>query len=365
MLYIPIEKLNAGMKLDADATVFDGSKAFLLKKGTVLTQKTIEGLYRFGLEGVYIHDKFTEDIKPSVPILDSKRKQKTLKNLEWIFEHVKKQSKSRAVQHLKHIDQTVQELIAVIQKEKGRLINIADLKAYDDYTYHHSLSVAILSIAIGSSLGLSHDELRKLGFAAIMHDIGKMEIPIEIINKPGRLSHEEFEIIKRHANYSKEYLIQNNVNDSDIYESVVCHHEKLNGEGYPYGLMENEIPYYSKIIAVADVYDALTSLRSYRVPMVPLEVTERIMAGTGESFDIGVVQAFINKVEFYPAGSFVELSNGQQAVIVGHANQLRPIVRLLVKPYTTIDLFHDKLSYGLTIKRVYDKIPVDIKTLNF
>jgi HD-GYP domain-containing protein (c-di-GMP phosphodiesterase class II) len=129
--------------------------------------------------------------------------------------------------YIKNINDTVVELMKLIRENGGKSINISDLKAYDEYTYHHSLSVAVISIGLGIKLGLSESEIQKLGFAALMHDIGKMSIPHEIINKPGKLTDSEFEQIKRHSIYSEEYLQDNAIDDQEIYESVMAHHEKV------------------------------------------------------------------------------------------------------------------------------------------
>ena len=356
MLFIPIQQLKSGMKLSEDVLVFENSNARLLTKGTILTERFVEGLRRFRIPGVYLRDEITGDIMPSKPILTARSKNKTLKNIEWIFQHTEQESKSRTVNYLKHIDKTVLELVSLIQQDKSKRINISDLKEYDEYTFHHSLSVAVISIAIGSKMGMAEDELRRLGFSAIMHDIGKMDVPIEIINKTDKLTNEEFEIIKSHPDCSSMYLAHNGVKDEDILLTVRSHHEKYDGSGYPNGLKGEEISLHSRIISVADVYDALTSFRPYRDPMMQHKVTEFIMSKCGTEFDTEVVTAFINKIEFYPVGSFVELSNGKKAVVIGHVNQLRPIVRTIDRPHKTLDLFSDSKTYRIVIQKNFDNV---------
>ncbi len=357
MLFIPVDQLRSGLKLSDDVMVFEQSNLRLLPKGTVLTDRFIERLKIFGIAGVYIRDGITGDLEPSKPLLSQKLKTQSLNNLEWMF---KNSASSLSIQqkHINHIDQTVLELINLVKENQSQLINISDLRAYDEYTYHHSLSVAVVSLAIGVQLGLSHDELHKLGFGAIMHDIGKMSVPIEIINKPSHLTNEEFQIVRKHPESSENYLLQNNIKDPDIYESVMCHHEKIDGTGYPYGLAEKSIPYYSKIISVADVYDALTSKRPYRTPQLPSEVAEYMMGNVGSAFDMDIVRGFLRKIEFFPIGSFVEFNDGNKAIVIENENSLHPVVKLLIPPYKKLDLFNNPATFNMTIVKHYETLPI-------
>ncbi len=358
MLFIPISQLKGGMKLADDVLVFERSNVRLLKKGSPLSQKYIDGLIRFGVSGVYVKDEVTGDIMPSAPVIDTKTKTKTLQNLEWIYNSSTETEKKNNKSYIKNIDNTVVELMKLIRESKENSINISDLKAYDEYTYHHSLSVAVISIGLGMQLGLSEDELHKLGFGAIMHDIGKMNIPREIINKPGKLTEYEFGEMKKHSLYSEAYLQDNAIDDPEIYNSVMAHHEKVDGTGYPFGLKDKDIHLYAKIMSVADVYDALTSSRPYRDPEVPTMVAEYIMGNCGIAFDMDVVRSFISKIEFFPVGSFVELSNGKKAIVVeNRKSRLRPVVKEVEPPFKTMDLFDDKSVYDIVITKLYEETP--------
>ncbi|MDL2237529.1 HD-GYP domain-containing protein [Christensenellaceae bacterium OttesenSCG-928-K19] len=363
MLFIPMSQLKSGMKLANDVLVFEHANVRLLKRGMVLSQNFIDRLHRFDVSGVYVKDELTGDIIPSQPIMSKRLKTNTLNNLEWVFKRsTEKDSKKGTKKYIQHLDDTVIKLIDLVKENESKLVNINDLKAYDEYTYHHSLSVAVIAIGIGMQLGISQDELHRLGFAAIMHDIGKMEIPIEIINKPAKLTTEEFEIIKKHPVYGGEYLALNDVNDQGIYDGVVHHHEMVNGTGYPNNLPDREIPFFSKIISVADVYDALTSHRPYRDPLLPTHVAEYMMGNCGIAFDMDIVKAFLNKIEFFPVGSFVEFNNEKKAVVINNENPLHPLVRLIEPPFSTLDLFNDPSTYSMVITKLFEEFPVaDLK----
>ena len=359
MLFIPIKQLKTNMKLDHDVMVFEGSNARLLPKGEVLTERFINRLQKFDIPGVYIKDEISGDIVPSKPLLSNKIKTQSLSNLEWVFKNSTEITEKTSARYMEHLDKTVLELIDLVNSDESNLVNISDLRAYDEYTYHHSLSVAVVSLAIGNQLRLSSTELHKLGFAAILHDIGKMDIPIEIINKTAKLTEEEFSIVKDHAILGENHLDRYNINDSVISTSVIHHHEKLDGTGYPHGLKNDEIPYFSKIISVADVYDALTSRRPYRNPQLPSQVAEYIMGNCGSSFDMEIVHAMLRKIEFFPVGSFVEFNDGRKAVVLDNENSLHPVVKLFDEPHDVLDLFNDTSTYSMVITKHYEVIPSD------
>ncbi|NSW89854.1 MAG: HD-GYP domain-containing protein, partial [Firmicutes bacterium] len=241
------------------------------------------------------------------------------------------------------------------------LVNIIDLKSYDDYTYSHSVNVTILSLSIGAVIGLSKNILFKLGMAALLHDIGKVFIPKEILNKNGRLNESEFEIVKTHP--YKGYQILKENNSFSYYSSigVLHHHEKYNGTGYPFELVGSEISLLGRIITVADVYDALTSDRPYRKAMFPSEAIEYIMGGGGTLFDSEIVKFFTKIVVPYPVGTSVLLSNNTTGIVVKNYSDccMRPIIKVvkhgdtLVTPYY-IDLKNDPNTRGIVISGIVD-----------
>ena len=286
------------------------------------------------------------------PVLSEDLYDEALGGIKNLFEVAGGSKMITAHQVVKELDNVVDQLVETVSAESGELVHIAHLKSYDEYTYHHSLSVAVLSIAIGQALNLFKPALRKLGSCAIMHDIGKILVPIDIINKPSRLTPEEFEIVKTHSSKGAEYLESQGIGDQELWNAVRHHHEKYDGSGYPSGLKGSEIPLFSRIVSVADVYDALTSYRSYRTPMAPPVAFETVMGEVDRAFEIGVVNAFIKKVELYPEGSIVVLSDGRMAVVVDNSYAMRPILKL-VDTQTHINLGElDNLH--LVIDRVLD-----------
>ena len=263
------------------------------------------------------------------PILDEKLKSKALGSIKELCAIAAGSTMTTAHHVVKELDNIVDQLVNTVTSDISGLAHITSLKSYDEYTYHHSLSVALLSIAIGKQLGIDKWELKRLGKGALMHDIGKMMIPIEILNKTARLTNEEFDIMKTHAQKGGKYLQQNGIGDGGLWEIVGCHHEKVDGTGYHKGLKGNRIPIFSRITAVADVYDALTSYRPYRKPMSPSTAFEAISGDVGKIFDYDVVNAFMKKIDLYPANTVVELSNKRIGIVVESNYTLRPVLRML------------------------------------
>lgn len=208
-------------------------------------------------------------------------------------------------------------------------LNMRDVRSFDDFTYAHSVNVAVLSCVIGISLKLDSTDLLDLVNAAILHDFGKLKVSEDIINKSDRLTGEEYEAVKRHVTYSFE-LIRNSEDISEATKAAVySHHENEDGSGYPNGLMGDEILLIAKILHVADVYDALISNRPYKKGYAPWEAIEYLMGGCGIIFDKEVVDAFIKLVPLYPLGAEVKLSDGELGVVIANRgeNNLRPVVR--------------------------------------
>ncbi|MDR0272072.1 MAG: HD-GYP domain-containing protein [Clostridiales bacterium] len=332
-----IDEVKPEMRL-AESLYTTGKNWSMLiaRKGTPINRNLIDFLERRDIGKIEVFEKWQpEKLVPVRTVVDKKLKEEAVDSVKQLFglfgEPDGEINMTTAFHCVSNIESVVVDLLDIVMDESSfGLIHINDLKHYDEYTYHHSLSVAVLSMVTGRELGLDHDELIRLGRCAILHDIGKQLIPLEIINKKGRLTADEFEKITHHPELGANNLICSALGDDELWNSIVCHHEKINGKGYPYKLKGNEIPLFSKIISVADVYDAVTSYRSYRSPMSPVQAFGTIYSDIGESFDYDVVKAFYKKLEFYPPNTIVELTDGTLGIVIagGGPLKLRPLVRL-------------------------------------
>lgn len=254
---------------------------------------------------------------------------------------------------------------------------LTQLKSRDEYTAIHSLNVCVLSLTFGRSLGLSTEELNEVGLGALLHDIGKMQVPLEILNKPGKLSTEEFEVMKTHPQKGYEMLLEDKSLSSDVLAIVKSHHERLSGKGYPDNLPEQAITFYTKIVSITDVYDAITSDRVYHDGMTPHEALKRLYEWMPNNFDAELMQAFIRTIGIYPVGSVVELKTGHIGLVVklSETHRLKPVVMLIMnrnkefyprrKLVNLASSIWDKRDGKPEIKRILDakEFNIDVKKI--
>ncbi|MPM29739.1 Cyclic di-GMP phosphodiesterase [bioreactor metagenome] len=351
MIYIPVGHLKDGMILAQNVNTEVGGNP-LLAKGQVLKEIYINRLKYFNITGVYIESSFSNDVE-MIPMIDEKLKTEALLQLKSTFNDLANTGKLMVstIQSLKDI---AYRLVDSILSNEEVLINLIDLKGYDDYTYQHSLCVTIIAVSLGNKMDLNKSILKQLALSGLLHDLGKMSVPKTILNKPGKLTDEEFEIIKQHPETAVKLLEKTRLISTMALQGIQSHHERFDGNGYSRGLSGDNIPLFGRILAVADVYDALTSNRPYRKAGLPNEVIEYMMGNAYIHFDYEVLKAFLKSVVAYPAGMLVTLSDGKKAMIVknNEENTLRPIVRLINNnetEYTDIDLLHNEEYWNITI----------------
>jgi putative nucleotidyltransferase with HDIG domain len=210
----------------------------------------------------------------------------------------------------------VEEITDSVARNASALISLARLKTADDYTYMHSVAVCAMMIALARQLNLSEDVVRSAGVAGLLHDVGKMLVPTEILNKPGKLTDSEFAVIKEHPVKGHAFLMQSANIDPIALEICLHHHEKVDGTGYPEGLKGSEISMFSKMAAVCDVYDAITSNRPYKNGWDPSESLRQMGQWASSHFDLAVFQAFVKTLGIYPVGSLVQVSSGRIGVVI-------------------------------------------------
>ncbi len=210
----------------------------------------------------------------------------------------------------------VEEIYESVNRHSAALLSLARLKTADDYTYMHSVAVCALMIALARQLNLSEHEVHQAGMAGLLHDLGKAFTPNEVLNKPGKLTDEEFAIMKSHP--SKGYHILKETPSIDDVALDVClhHHEKINGSGYPEGLSGEMISQFAKMGAVCDVYDAITSNRPYKSGWDPAESIRKMAEWTEGHFDPQIFQHFVKSIGIYPTGSLVRLDSEKLGVVI-------------------------------------------------
>jgi putative nucleotidyltransferase with HDIG domain len=240
----------------------------------------------------------------------------------------------------------VEDISNSVLRQPHALISLARLKTADEYTYMHSVAVCALMIALARQLNMGEDMVREAGFAGLFHDIGKVSIPLTVLNKPGKLTEHEFAIVKSHPEVGAKILIESYEVSPLVLDVCLHHHEKVDGTGYPYGLKGDTISLFAKMGAVCDVYDAITSNRPYKKGWAPADSIRKMAEWSKGHFDEAVFQAFVKTVGIYPTGSLVRLESGRLAVVVeqGETSLLSPHVKVFFSAKTKMPIAQETLD---------------------
>lgn len=323
---VRIDFLKEGSVLAGDT--FDEDNNFLFKGYTVFTKEIIEGLKLKGIKNIY----YTPAISVDDTIESFRGRSRDM--MEIVLDSIKNNVKLNIGTAKKLVD----DIYDKINRLEISFLPLMKLREYDDYTYTHSVNVGILSMTLAKKFQLDDEKIKEIGLGAFFHDVGKLMIPKEILNKSSALSDEEFKMMKDHPLKGYTFLKQYN-EMPELSLDVVCHHhEYYNGKGYPESIDDSKLTLGAKIAAICDVYDALTSERPYKRAFTPREAITTIMQKSGSHFNPVFVSKFIRDITplvqnepLLPLGSAVVLNTGEVAQIVGvHSiGDLMPVVSIL------------------------------------
>lgn len=240
----------------------------------------------------------------------------------------------------------VEEISNSVLRQPHALISLARLKNADEYTYMHSVAVCALMIALARQLNIEEDMVREAGLAGLLHDLGKVGIPLKVLNKPGKLTDAEFSVVKSHPEVGARILMENYDVSPMVLDVCLHHHEKVDGTGYPHGLKGETISLFAKMGAVCDVYDAITSNRPYKKGWAPADSIRKMAEWSKGHFDEAVFQAFVKTVGIYPTGSLVRLESGRLAVVVeqNEYSLLNPTVKVFFSAKTKMPIIQETLD---------------------
>ncbi len=326
--FVSTRTLQSGMRIDQ--AIVDATGRDLIRRGAFLDDFQIEYLREKGVAGIYIVEgepdpedllgihvpEYTKKVVEKARVEDRSKvvlnesiKKLVGEGIQYLFSNPDSDSFVEAT------DNIANELANTILANDAVAVDVNILKCNDEYTFKHSVDVATIAMIIGKKYGLPKEELKDLGTAGLLHDMGKSKIPKEILNKPDRLTEEEFEIMKKHSALGYQILKEKGKFSNAILNGVLQHHEKVSGNGYPLGLKSNQIHTFAKIISVADIYDALVTDRPYKRAFSRRTAMEMVLA-TSQDLDIDVMKSFIGSVILFPVDSIVALSNGEMAKVV-------------------------------------------------
>lgn len=351
--YISTRILKPGMVIDQ--SIIDGTGRILLGRKTPLDEYYINALQRLGIGGVYIREGEEEEIEDGIETspevvekiekmkvpdkaklkLSESVKARVSEGIQYLYSNPESQGFTDAASSISN------DLMKAITDNDAIAVDISTLKVSDEYTFKHSVDVASMSMIIARRSGFNDSQVYQIGISGLLHDLGKSKIANEILNKPGKLSDEEFAIMKKHPILGYNIIKDKSDIAPEIKMGVLQHHEKSNGKGYPLGLAGENIHNYARILSVADIYDALVTERPYKKAFSPRDAVEMIMAMTGE-MDYNIIKSFLDSVILYPVDSVVTLSTGERAKVVQNnpSYPMRPMV-VTLKNGTVYDLAND------------------------
>lgn len=261
----------------------------------------------------------------------------------------------------------VHGMVRSILRNPDALVCLTQLKNKDEYTAMHSVRVCVLALAFGRHLGLPEENLNILGLGALLHDVGKMKVPVDILNKPGGLTPDEFAMMKRHVPFGVEILQQNAGIPESAIDVVRGHHERFDGSGYALGLKGDQIGLFGQVGAIVDCYDAITSDRAYHKGMSPHDALRKLYEWRRKDFHDRLVEQFIQCMGIYPIGSVVEMNTGSIGVVVSvnRIRRLRPRIALVLdankqplQSVKIIDLMQERPQPGRRAIEIRNVLPV-------
>jgi HD-GYP domain-containing protein (c-di-GMP phosphodiesterase class II) len=314
--------------------IWASNGSILLGMGVILNDRYIERMKASGIDYVFIEDQYTEDILPEDIIRDETRKQAVESVYNTIVELTKGSNIKKKVissEMGQNFQKIYGEILMDLSNNKDMLVSLSNLHDKDGYLFHHSVNVAILSGIIGLSKGYNRNQLMELGVGSLLFDIGMTFFPDDLWQKNTPFNLEQKERIKKHTEEGFNLLRKQFDISLLSAHCALQHHERYDGSGYPRGLKGNEIHEYAQIVAIADVYDALTSPRSYRNAYSAGEAIEFLYANGNKWFNVDLIKSFCSHIAIYPVASTVQLNTGQIGVVVSFIPKAsnRPIVRII------------------------------------
>ncbi|MCR5099018.1 MAG: HD-GYP domain-containing protein [Lachnospiraceae bacterium] len=337
MKFVRTKNLEPGMI--STKSIQDSSGVLMLAANHPITADIIQAMKRKGMAGVFIFDEFTQ--------------------FEQFDSIVNDEFRQEAVNALRdfNIDKVIYLTNMIVEKimsTKELVVDLHELSIYDQDTYDHSMNVCTLATTCGVGMGLDTDNLQQLALAAMLHDVGKRNIPLAILNKQGKLTPAEREIINEHPQMGYDLLYANQSISSYVRAAILSHHENYDGTGYPNHLAGEAIPLFARIIHIADVYDALTRKRSYKDKYMQSESLEFLMGNCGSMFDPDIVNTFLKYIVVYPVGCDVILSDGRIAHVIKNRSSsvTRPVVMTWDKE--KLDLAKDPACRHITVIKELD-----------
>ena len=329
----------------------------ILREGVTDLQRFQKSLTRLGIDYVYVEDEKSEGIE--IPDAIS---EETRVNCKKILRQTIDDFSKKSIVDIKNMSSTINSVIDEILANPDVQISLNDISATDEYTFSHSVSTTVYSLLIANKLGYNRSMLEKLAAGTILHDVGKILLDQNILNKVDKLTTEEFEYLKTHTTVGYESL-KKCINLTELSRIIALqHHERMDGTGYPNGLKAGELHEFARIAAIADVYDALVSNRCYRGRWSSNNAVNYLVKNAETQFDLKLVSIFIKQIAIYPNGSMVRLSDKKLAIVKEQNINfpLRPIVRVIADENgNEIDMYEIDMLKVLSITKCESELEME------
>lgn len=332
MRKLPIEQVKPGMINKKTVLGFLGQ--VLLCPGVKIKPRHLYYLKQMGLEYLYVEDSRMCGVACQ-DLISSEVRSEGQALIAGLFRDLDDASYNPRVidNREKDLDNFVNKVVEELLENDNPVIQISDLRAYAGYLFAHSVNCCVLSALLALQMNYDLNATRLVALGALLHDIGYIKIPRMILRKPGRLSKKEFEMVKSHAGYGYGLFKKTKLFSARVAEIILQHHERMQGQGYPRGLRGKRIGSLARLVAVADVFDAITSDKNYRKAFEAHEAVRMMQRWSKEYFDAEVIAAFVNVAAAYPLGACVMLSSGESGLVVANkvGRASTPTVRILYK----------------------------------
>jgi HD-GYP domain-containing protein (c-di-GMP phosphodiesterase class II) len=347
--------------------VLGGSGQILLNAGISIKPQHIFYIKQLGIESIYIQDDRLADVVIKDVVNDQVRSESRALIAQIMLDVDSPSPNNKGINvRDKEIVELVAKIIEELIENKDLMVQLVDIRSKDSYLFAHSVNCAVLSTLMAVKLNLDSDCLKAMASGALLHDLGMIAVPQKVINKAGELTKDEFDMVKQHPVYGYELFKESSLFSPQAGAVILHHHERNQGQGYPYGLQGNELSRLVKIMMVADIFDALTSDKPHRRAYQTHQAVEMLMSWGGEVFDIDTLRHFLSNIAAYPAGTHVMLNNGESGLVVANTTgyALRPVIKIFYKgndlsphprPYE-IDL---KTALNLTVSKVLEDVSAD------
>lgn len=362
-VHINIDDIRPGMYIVQTGISWRSRPYLYAKPGLIKSEKEIEAIAKQGyLEAYYDPEKSQKIIPrpndllprkptaPATPLIPLHEElliqNENYDNCVHQFTHVMEEARSG------HVDfhaakPLIEDIIKSVNRNADALVSLSKIKTFDTYTFAHCVNVSIFAVSFGRHLGLEGETLRDLGMAGLFHDIGKMKVPLAILNAPRKLTSSEYCSIQKHVDFSIDILSKTHGIDERIIQGVADHHERFNGTGYPHGKIDTEISPFGRILSICDVYDALSSRRVYKTALPPSQTLSIMYGMRDEAWESELLEHFIKMLGIYPVGTPIALTGGYKGIVV-KSNTLAPLYPTVllckerngkkINPPTAVDL---------------------------